>query len=1144
MIVLRAHSRPSAAPPTHSTELMSFAPQRRSPASLSARTAALAGGLALALGAFGCGGGSSPSSGGSEPAGTLVPPTEFSYPAGMQGSPAGFFVEDNFGGSSTALQLIEMFWGRMVDVYDRDPLTGADTLRFVNFVIGEDIVTTENQWELETNVVTQAQTLTILHAFGTPAFDTALDLLDNGLGPIEKKGLSATEQPPFSFVARNAVLVLRFNDLLDPDTIDASTIRVLTGYPPVQPAETRILIDPNYGGIYGSPAEFRPTRVLIDPTVSEFEALTTNPPLGINAVGFPASTNTAQPNLALRIATQVSPATSQFQVLQNPTEHALLLGPNAPVDFASPSLDVVRAMRSGGPNAQTGDANNGYLFDDTPPRVIGSQLATLTNVLPDPQGGPEDFFATVTFANANCAQAPNEGDILQVATVIAQVNAIGLPPVNGVVNGVSLQLLQGTAPAFQAGGVGQYLAPFDAADDVGREGCFLTFFPSATAPIPNNVSPNAQITVRFSEPMAPDSVEALETIQIKRTNSATPTPYDIVVADLLTASNATSYTLTPILPFESTSGAATVDDYFLSVISNPNQIGQRGVTDLAGNKLAEVFPQVFFSIDPNAATVKNGSVVLRFGSLDELTALPVAPLGTGAGTPAGKPEIRGQVVPDLVRGVLRPRSVSRFSKVVDRTPQTVPSLMIPILADGTVGAGTVTQYLGGVREPLVRFGSRLMHVWRYCDLGLPVNNETFYNLDIERLYWSPLAGGVVADIYDQFEISLGHSGFFPDEFFDPSCPPTGAPGLISPNSGLVTSGFEDNVFSDPASQLKVVHPRTTPYILSPGAVELSPGTNTVVMPYPLNPKSANPSTYNYFTWRDTAITGVGAPNNLGIEPGIVTYALASQPSHTAGPPGPCGGNSSVLSGQVAPSGSIPSIGLPLLMDFKCFPTELGLGQNGLDASAAQLPAGAPIFRVFSSGGVAPGPINVLKNPDLQQAPTGGFNSNVAWGPVGAQTPGFDTGFYMGQVDFVVRVSRAHTHYLDTGVSSSPSIVHASPLILPAANTQPAGTSITLAFRGADALTPISALTNVALINAAGLDAYGDRPSTIAPHDTTTSYGPPANKNSLIAGITGWQNSVAGVTGKRYFQTRITFVSNTSSLQVAELSALGFAFSKP
>jgi len=1122
---------------------MPLAPQRRSSSPFLARTTALAAGLALTFGALGCGGGSSPSGGNSGPSGTLVPPTDFSYPSGVQGSPAGFFVEDNFGGASTALQLIEMFWGRMVDVYDRDPVTGADTLRFVNFVIGEDIVTTENQWVLETNVVTQAQTLTILHAFGTPAFDTALDALDNGLGPVEKKGLSPTEVGPFSFVARNAVLVLRFNDLLDHTTINASTIRVLTGYPPAQPTETRILVDPNHGGLYGSPAQFRPTRVLIDPTVSEFEALTTNPPLGINAVGFPASTNAAQPNLALRIATQISPATSQFQVLQNPTDHALLLGPNAPVDFASPSLDVVRAMRSGGTTAQTTDQNNGFLFDDSPPRVIGSQLVTLSNVLLDPQGGPSDFFATLGFGNPNCAQTPSEGDIVQVAAAIAQVSAVGLPPVNGIVNGVSLRLLQGTAGAFQVGGIGQYLAPYVAADDVGREGCFVTFFPSATAPVPNNVAPNAQVTVRFSEPMAPDSVEALETIQIKRTNSATPTPYDIVVADLLSASSATSYTLTPIVPFENTTGAATIDDYFLSIVSNANQIGQRGVTDLAGNKLAEVFPQVFFSIDPNAATVKNGSVVLRFGALDELTALPVAPFGSGAGTPAGKPEVRGQVVPDFVRGVLTPRSVSRFSKVVDRTPQTVPALMIPILPDGTAGAGVNAPYIGGVREPLVRFGSRLMHVWRYCDLGLPVNNETFYNIDLERLYWSPLAGGVVADIYDQFEMSVGHSGFFPDEFFDPACPPTGAPGLISPNSGLVTSGFTDNVFQDPASQLKVVHPRTTPYILSPGAVQLT-SSGTVIMPYPLN-QNPDQATHSYYTWRDTAITGVGGPNNLGIEPGIVTYTLGSQPSHGAGPPEPCGGNASVLSGQIAPAGSIPSIGLPLLMEFKCFPTEFGLGQNGLDTSYAITPTTAPIFRVFSSGGVAPGPINVLKNPDLQQAPTGGFNSNVAVAPVGTATPGFDTVFYMGQADFVVRVSRAHTHYLDTGAASNPAIVHASPLILPAASAQPAGTSITLAFRGADSFTPLpGASTNPALINASALDAYGDRPHASGVYSSTTTYGAPSEKNSGIIGITSWQNGIAGISGKRYFQTRITFVNNVATNQKAELSALGFAFAKP
>ena len=58
---------------------------------------------------------------------------------------------------------------------------------------------------------------------------------------------------PFSFIARNGCMVIRFNDCLDDDFDAVATlnerIKVLTGLPPALPFFPRVLFDPNHGAL-------------------------------------------------------------------------------------------------------------------------------------------------------------------------------------------------------------------------------------------------------------------------------------------------------------------------------------------------------------------------------------------------------------------------------------------------------------------------------------------------------------------------------------------------------------------------------------------------------------------------------------------------------------------------------------------------------------------------------------------------------------------------------------------------------------------------------------------------------------------------------------------------------------------------------
>ncbi|MFN0008560.1 MAG: Ig-like domain-containing protein [Planctomycetota bacterium] len=1013
----------------------------------------------------GCNSGANPETGSSSgnPVGSLLDHTDPDL-----GS-LRFVVDRNSGGAAGHPRVIGISWGRLANIYD-----STGTRQQVDMVIGRDIPQVDPaNFEFEVNAVTGENSVTIKNfAYGTPEYANLFRMLDANLTPIQDKSLEPNELPPYSLAPRNSAIVVRFDDLLDESTIAAANIKVLTGNPPVTPFDLRVIPDVNHGdtadfthpnpsggdplpGGDGIP-EFHTTRIIIDTTVSELESGASNPPLPVNALGLPESPTPNLPNVAIRLPTALNASAGQLTLLRNLVGHSVSFSQSGSNDPDSPTSDVVRAFRSG----NSADQNRGFLFDNIPPQVVGAQAVFLGTVTENPPG---EFHAPVTFAVPGCANRLKEGDVVQQPGVFAEVVTQSGDPVGGQILDVALRIVSPIDGRLNPGPA-QVSTIFDPVLNAAQRACFVRF-PNISSPPAAQVATDSSVIIRFSEPINPVTVKPFDSFTITRGLGA-PTPTDYIIADIIPSSDLRQFTYVPILPFDHDNASA--EQYFVNMAE-----GTAGPTDLAGNPLATALPQFGFTIDPSEATENNGGFALRFSSTDELNA------GDG-------PEVRGQYLYDLTAGILRPRSVSRFAAAATRD-KPVPSIMrLPV---------------SGVQTPLSPLGSKMQTIWRYCDVGFGLQDESFFNVDVEGLSWAPIGGSVVPDTYERFEILLSHSLKMPDEVVNPlSLLP------LYPLSGLV-SVFSGNVLDSVNDPQKVVHNRALGYVVDPADRFLSNTTPTVtMMPYPLN-RNLPVSQHKYYTWRDTALQAKGVPvqpqGGQGAELAIVIQVL----------------NLPVLVGTPYPEGLVPTIGLPLLMEFRCFPDAEALGLNSFDINIAINSSSIPNFRAFSTGGNNSSGVPVPRDPDLMPTALGGFNPNS--NPPGLPTIPVDNVFYIGQMDLVIRISRAHTIWFN---SQSPTPIYSPPVIEPRASDQPSGSGIELAFRGGTIVT--GAITTSAL----ALDAYGEVPLNSG-NGTVT----------FLNNDDKWKNSINQIQGARFFQVRITFVSNAETSLSPTLSALGFAF---
>ncbi len=1024
-------------------------------------------GLALAsTGVAACGGGGG--GGGSTPPGT--PGTEVAKPGGGT-----FFLDAHHGGRTTRLHLVESAWGRVLDVHALLASGAADPLpAFRDMLVEETVQSDGVNFLLETNAITQRTRLVILRQRGADdqgngTFEELLARARALLPPILPKPDDGSQGGPFSFVARNACLSLRFDDLLDdgPEARLAlrETVRILIGYPPSTPFVTRILFDPNHGGVVNE--EFHSTRVLIDTSVSEEESAASEVPLEVNSLGLPASfVSDARPNVSVRIPARTDPGSGQFRLLTNLIGSALDRRSNDPVDASSPTLDVVRAMRAG----RGDDANNGFLLDLNRPELIGAWPATVLSAAHDPQGTPGfDFVLELVYGGA-CRRAPRPGHILRVGEHFLEVLVPGAEPdAEGVVSEARVRL-SGTQPLVEPNlllGNGSYLSTYSSGVPVSAT-CWVNVVPAPGRPPDKDLVAESQIVARFSEPMSRASVDPFDNFRLVRGNSGSPVlATTVVVAEAAGSSDLKTFTLRPLLPL----ARGVTGEYTLSLAGGPE-----GLSDLAGNVIAAVPPMLEFELDPDEQPLENGGVVLRFSSTDELE-------------PVDLPDLRGQLFYDFARGTIRGRRPTFESFSADRS-QPVPGIMIP--------------FAPGVQTPLSGLGSKLQSVWRYCDLGWSVEDETKHNLDVIGLSWSPVGGSVLNDFFERFEMRLAHSRRQPDEFrtFTGTtfpCSGLGAGSAICPPCNINVL-YEDNILRDPRSPQTIVHERSLGYRVD--ARDLFLGVSGARrMPWPMNRAGA----VTTFTWRDTSVLAKDGIDSGGIPLMIET----AQPLALV--PGPAG--------RIAEPGKVPAWGLPLLIEVGCFPSSAALGFNPLEVYLAQNSQALPNFRAYSSGGINQGGLTIQVNPDLALFPTGGFNP-------GSRPPGqgttfqADNSFYTGELDSVVRVSRAHTIWMPATI---PDPHYLPPLISPLPGEQLGNARVELEFRGADGFTG-PALTDA--FNARELDPLGDLGEfDVQFHD----------------GDGSWSPDVGRLDGASYLQMRITFVNDIVALVGPELSAIGIAY---
>lgn len=974
--------------------------------------------------------------------------------AGAQGSIQPPYLQDpNQGGTATSLFVADFAFGRLVDVLDVDPSSGDRRIVFRDLVVGPNIASDGVDYELTRNLAQQDE-LTILHSRGTAAFAAALAAAEAARVPIQDKGLPPLALPPWTQVARNAALSLRFDDLLDVSTIDATTVQLFVGAPPFIPFEARVRADGNHGGI-GDPdgdgvPEFYTTRVTLDLTVSELEAQS-GPPFAINELGLPAAASTNLPNALLRLPTQPFPLIGLNQVLANPSGSTLSFLSNGTNDPNSPTLDLIRAFRSGGETSVTGDPFNGFLPDVTPPRAYGEfGVSLMGGIVPDPFLPMVFDVPQVTYADAACAASLATGDVLlQGAFWGVVINA-------GVLVGPDVLDLRvrkvDRAPGGPSAGGAAVWHRFDAQLDNGD--CYAAYTP-LPGTLPNlQVSPNASVVVRFDEPMDASTLSPFGGFTVSKT-AGVPLAQQRINGEVLLAPTLREATFVPTTPLSHIQGAA--ETYHV-------QVGTlAAVRDVAGNALADALDSVSFQLDPTAPTLESGNLVLRFDTTDEIGG-------------DGFPEVRGQFGYDLVNGRLLPRPVQRFEAEVSRN-NPLPSVWTP--------------FGPGVQTPLNPLGSKLQQVWRYADLGFAVMDEAFTNVDVEGLSWSPVGGQVISDVFPEFQIGLSHSLWLPDEMLNPL---SGFPQY--PSSGLTTS-FDNNFLASGGAD--VVHPKPLGYTISPADLYLG-ASGAPLMPYPLN-EGAAPGQGSTYLWRDTALTTLGGAQGTGVPLGNEDILLGVQ------------------AGSSYPSGAVPSIGLPLLMEFRCYPTAMGLGLNAFDVSLAANSSARPNFRAFSAGGFN-GSQSYQVDPDLETIASGGFD------PSGLPTQGVDNVAYMGAIELLTRTSRVHTLWLDTR-SASPDFAQSV-----VQSTTPVGTSVSVVFRGATAIVAgLPGQGNDVRANAAALDPYGN--------PLPSAVGSP----QFLNGDSSWKSDIDLLDGARYVQVRIDFRGNAATNASGALEGLGLSWTK-
>ncbi len=1016
--------------------------------------------------------------------------------AGSCGSTRGFGAGSSAGGSGaggSSLVLLDMQWGRLVDIFDSEgALIENDAL------IRENVQTDGITYDLSSNPITQRETLIILMPRTAAGFQAALDATQTGLSSLQAKNFS--DPAPFTKVSRNGAVRLVFSEPLDPNKVNRQTLQVLVGdeNSGFSSLETRYVVKTDLDA-NGVPVGV----VIIDPTVSRFDAESLDIPE--NGIGFPASLDQNNPNVKIRIPTVINPFINQTQLLTNSrgtqTFGASRDSNGAIIEpFELSGLDpvVVRAFRTGNDL----DVFNGFLIDNKKPTLLTEQDITVASVV----SAGDQRSITYSIDAINCrGLSPKAGDVIEIGSALIQVTSVtsDINPSAYIVLGVIVEGALSPGSNFSGTITTNYTAA-----DVNAQLCYLTFTPEPTILPAVGVDPFATISVRFSEPIDAATVRSLDSMVLASANPA-PGPEDldgewdlaggesvpdyidrlpgfgtggvggrILFGPISASGDSQTFTLAPLVGITD-SFAEGADQQLSLALRN----GNTGILDLAGNPVEFTSFVAGHSTQTQQFDVVSGAAgpeayfALRGNGIDEDN--------------DQNAEYGGQIGPIEGDGILRGRDVLHFSRQADQTNQYV---------------GQRLKFTQGIMTPLTPAGSVLQTVYGYHHLGFGLSNPSEYNLDVEGLNWSPFDGVLFDDTFDRYSVALAHSQRFPDDYIDPG---SGYPSY--PNSGLKrlsSNNFDENIYG--FGQDPVTYADLDEQVMFDSGYNIS-GINKFQTPggtfmYPW------PDFQSTYTWRDTSFP---KPDNGSLKGGNSLSGWGVPPR--------------VVADQtpVYQAGFYPSIALPLLMRFRCYPRGQEFGFNGFQVQIMVGSSNTPAFRVFSSGGRDGQGVWHLVVPDQPSEgtnPSGGYNTTT-----GATTKVFGPELYWGQVDFVTKVSRIYTHWFDFGGN----LASISSLTLePTPSQANPGTSVQVDFRASsnvDEAACLAAEDPSPLTSAAfDFDAYGDYSSTGC---------------GTISSPSDWYSDTADFVaeGRRFFQLRLTFVSNPDLGLPAEMDAFGFAY---
>lgn len=994
-------------------------------------------------------------------------------------------------GVTTSLTLESLTWGRLVRILD-----SSGTLVEADVMIDPDLVTQTGKYLLTIDPATQEDTLRILAASGTASFETLLSQATSGLPVIQEKH---SDQPaPFSRVARNAVLRLQFSQPIDASTVNPTTVQVFAGNPPTLAFTARYVVKESGGkGV-----------VLVDPTVTALQAAQSAIPQ--NAVGFPAAQDTSSTNLVVRIPTEPDPLSGQPLVLKSTDglRPALRTESEPHDEDFDGEITLVRAMRTGNET----EGYRGFLRDDRRPNLIGVFSATINSVITASATSAEFTFGQTL---VGCRPVtPKIGDLFEIGSsllVTTQIVDTADPANYRVIASIEAGSL--TAGASNLGA--RYTTRYDVAD-AALQVCFLQIQPAPVNPPSNRIDPNSTVTIRFDEPVDPDSVTSMGTFVITSfENNGNPNTkelresawfrqsatsetvgeyidrqrgYDlrllaggtddvnsefsgrVLFGPIEVANGSTQFTLAPV------GGFAEINAEAFLAFAVALRDGPDGIRDLAGNPMEIVnfvagTPGQTFQIQ---ALDSNGGVA--GGALAQLQ---TSYFGLFGGlldeNNDGLAEYAGQVT--VEPGKITSRPPSRFSRAADVNSQSV----------GARAQGA------NQPDPLNPAGAVTMHAYRPQDFGFGYLERSEHNMDVEGFAWSPAAGVVLDETYQIFALALGHGNSLPDEAFDPI---SSAP--IWPGSGLTALAYDANILGFPTvDEIEVFRSA-----YSPRSINLYSQNGVVYLDFPAFEQS--------YTWRNTGIpqtflggtaASIGAPNQQYlVDNGLNAPFWAPE--------------------------TVPSIGLSLLLRFRCYPFADRLGLNQFTTTQMQPASALPAFRMFSAGGQDGSGEWFRVQPDNPAA--GGTSPSGGFLPGGARTPTqFDTLLYWLNSDFVVRVSRVYTHWFDFGAVLNAGSVRGV-ILEPENPDQPSGTSLLVEYRGSVQVGHSgNPLVNPSPLTTADLpfDGYGD----------STGIGTVSTPGE-------WTANFADLEGQqyKYFQVRITFIANADLGTQPKLDGLGIA----